>query len=149
MRLLIAAFIALGAAPLAAQSPDLAAAAPIAGTWKYAQVSDGSEATFATPAGAVQLSVRCMRASRQISVSKPSTAAASVVSVWTSSATRSLSAGFNPSTGRLTAQLAAYDSLLDAMVHSRGRIGFTINGQAPLVVPAWPEFARVVEDCRS
>ncbi|HEX8511491.1 MAG TPA: hypothetical protein VF688_00130 [Allosphingosinicella sp.] len=44
--------------------------------------------------------------------------------------------------------LAAADPLLDEMAFSRGR--FTVDGAGvePLVLPAWPEPARVVEDCR-
>jgi hypothetical protein len=41
----------------------------------------------------------------------------------------------------------ARDSLLDAMAFSRGR--FVLQaGTADLVLPAWPEVARVIEDCR-
>jgi len=52
-------------------------------------------------------------------------------------------------TGRITAELEMMDGLLDAMAFSRGRIGMTISGQPPLVVPSWEEVARVVEDCRT
>jgi len=45
--------------------------------------------------------------------------------------------------------LPAYDGLLDAMSFSRGRIAVTVSGTPMLVVPAWPEVARVVEDCRA
>lgn len=42
---------------------------------------------------------------------------------------------------------AARDPLLDAMAFSRGR--FVLQaGTAELVLPAWPEVARVIEDCR-
>jgi hypothetical protein len=49
---------------------------------------------------------------------------------------------------RVTAELPAYDALLDAIAFSRGRISVTMPGGVPLVVPAWPEAARTVEDCR-
>jgi hypothetical protein len=44
--------------------------------------------------------------------------------------------------------LAAADPLLDEMAFSRGM--FTVDGPggAMLVLPAWPEPARVIEDCR-
>ncbi len=48
----------------------------------------------------------------------------------------------------VSAALGAYDTLLDAMASSRGRIGFATSGVAALVVPPWPEIARVIEDCR-
>jgi hypothetical protein len=44
--------------------------------------------------------------------------------------------------------LAAADPILDEMAFSRGRFTVEGPGGAPLVLPAWPEPARVVEDCR-
>jgi hypothetical protein len=44
--------------------------------------------------------------------------------------------------------LPAGDPLLDAMAFSRGRIAIEVSGMAPLYLPAWPELARVIEDCR-
>lgn len=46
-------------------------------------------------------------------------------------------------------QLPAADPLLDQMAFSRGRFLVTAEGGLSLVVPAWPELARVVEDCRA
>ena len=154
MRVTIAAALALTAASsLSAQTtqstPDLATAKPIDGNWTYAPTKDGSEATFANPGGFPQLWVRCVRATRKVSVAKPATAAAPFMSVWTSSQSRSVPASFNPATGRLSIELDASDSLLDALSNSRGRIGFTVSPQPPLVLPAWPEPARVIEDCRA
>ena len=151
MRFAIAAAFALVAASsLAAQTatPDLAAATPIDGNWTYAATNDGSEATFANAAGFPQLVVHCTRATRRVSIAKPASAAAAVINVWTSSQTRSVPASFNPATGKLTIEFDANDALLDALSNSRGRLGFTVSPQAPLVVPAWAEVARVVEDCR-
>jgi hypothetical protein len=56
---------------------------------------------------------------------------------------------FTPANGRLTIDLGNYDPLLDAIVSSRGRVGFTVGTQPSLVVPPWAELARVVEDCRA
>jgi hypothetical protein len=55
----------------------------------------------------------------------------------------------NPTTGLLTAELAAFDNLFDALAFSRGRFSVTAAGGAPLVLPAWPEPARAIEDCRN
>jgi hypothetical protein len=44
--------------------------------------------------------------------------------------------------------LSAADPLLDEMAFSRGRFTVDAPGAAMLVLPAWPEPARVVEDCR-
>jgi hypothetical protein len=153
MRFAFAAALALlTGSSLAAQTnqgtPDLATATPIAGTWTYAATSDGSEATFSNSSNFPQLWVHCTRATRRVSISKLATAAAPQVGVWTSALTRTVAASFNAATGRLTIDFDANDPLLDGLSNSRGRIGFTVRTEPPLVVPAWAEPARVVEDCR-
>jgi hypothetical protein len=148
MRLPFAAAVALAAAS-SLHAQDLSTATPIAGNWAYAATADGSEAAFANATGSPQLWVHCTRATRRVSIAKPATRAAPLLNVWTSSLTRSAPASFNPATGRLTIDLAAADPLLDAIVSSRGRIGLTVAGQPSLVVPAWAEAARVIEDCRA
>ena len=46
------------------------------------------------------------------------------------------------------ATLPASDALLDEMAFSRGRFAVEMPGAPRLILPAWPELARVVEDCR-
>ena len=46
------------------------------------------------------------------------------------------------------ASLAPSDSLFDQMAFSRGRFLVQPDGGPALILPAWPEIARVVEDCR-
>jgi hypothetical protein len=148
--MLIAALAQAASASLPAQTiPDLSAATPIAGDWTYNATADGSEARFIDTTSNPQLIVHCTRATRHVTISKPATAAAPVVNVWTSSQTRSVPAGFNPATARLSLDFQPYDALLDAISTSRGRIGFSVGTQPALVVPPWPEIARVVEDCRA
>jgi hypothetical protein len=151
MRLAIAAASALLVPSLlAAQTvADLSYATPIAGDWTYAAAADGSEAVFADASGRPQLWVHCTHATRRVTISKPASAAAPFVSVWTSSLTRGVAASFNPTTARLIIDLGAYDPLLDAIANSRGRIGFSAGAQPALVVPSWAEAARVIEDCRA
>jgi hypothetical protein len=147
MRLSIAAALALTlASSLPAQ--DLATAVPLPGNWSYAQSADGGEATFSDANSNPQLWLHCTRASRQVTVARPATGAAPFITVWTSTKSQDLPSSFNPATNRLSANLWAFDPLLDAMAFSRGRIGFTIGAQTPLVVPPWEEVARVIEDCR-
>ena len=153
MRLSIAAALALTAASsLPAQTAsaiaDLSTATPVGGNWSWAQTADGSEATFTDAYSRAQLTVHCARATRRVLIAKAASAAAPFLSVWTSSQTRNLPASFNPATGKLSAELAAFDSLLDAIASSRGRIGVSVSGSAALVVPPWAEIARAVEDCR-
>jgi len=148
MKLRIAAALALFAASSAA-AQDLSTATPIAGNWTYGAAADGSEAMFANAGGTPQLWVHCTRTTRRVTISRSATAAAPFLNVWTSSLARTVASSFNPATGRLTIDLSNYDPLLDAIVSSRGRIGFAVGTQPPLVVPPWAEPARVIEDCRA
>jgi len=142
-----APFALLGAPSATAQ--DLSVATPVAGSWTYAATADGSEASFAGASGSPQLWLHCTRATRRVTILKAASAAAPSLTVWASSQTRSIASSFNPATGRLTIDLANYDPLLDAIAHSRGRVGFTVGTQPSLVVPPWAEVSRVIEDCRA
>jgi len=139
------------AVPAAAQqaSVNLAVATPLAGSWSYARATDGSEAVFRDSAGRPQLMLRCTRSLRRVSLSKPAAAAAPALNVWTSSTTRNVAAGFDPAVARLTVVLASNDPLLDGIAFSRGRFAVSVVGLPALVVPAWAEPVRVVEDCRA
>jgi hypothetical protein len=158
MRFPIAAALALAAASLApepavsqaapAAIADMSTATPLPGTWSWSQTAGGSEVTFADASARPQLTVRCTRLSRFVTISRPASVAAPSLSIWTSTQTRSLPARFDPATARLSADLAAFDPLLDAIAFSRGRFAIGIAGQPPLVVPAWADVARLVEDCR-
>jgi hypothetical protein len=138
-------------APAAAATPtvDFATATPVPGNWIWTQVTGGSEATFMNASAMPQLTIHCTVASHRVTISRPATGPAPLLSVWTSSATRNLPSSYPPATGRLTADINAYDPFLDAMVFSRGRFAIGAPGQATLVLPAWAEAARVVEDCRA
>jgi hypothetical protein len=156
MRFAIIAALALAVptslrAQTAAPAPavDLSYATPLPGSWGYAAISGGSEATFRDSAGRAQLTIRCTRSARHVSIAKPASAAAPSLHVWTSSATRNLPASFDPATGQISAVLAAFDPLLDAMTFSRGRFAVSVAGAAALVVPPWGEVSRVIEDCRT
>jgi hypothetical protein len=159
MRFSLAAAVALAAAAsLQAQTatqtaappatPDFTYAIPIAGSWAFAPAPDGSGATFLNGAAMPQLTVRCARATRRVSIARPGSVAVPFLYVWTSTMTRGVPASFDPATARITIQIPAYDPLLDALAFSRGRIAIYAANQPALVAPAWPELARVVEDCR-
>jgi hypothetical protein len=154
MRIAIAAAFALIAAsslhaqPATPAAPDLSNAIPIAGRWTYAPAPGGGEARFVNATGLAQLTLHCTRATRRVRISKPATGAAPFLLVWTSSQQRNVPASFDPQTNLITIDLPAFDALLDAMMFSRGRLGVAVSGSPALVVPPWPEIARVVEDCR-
>jgi hypothetical protein len=153
MRLFIAAAFALAAAqtPRTDGTPvesNLEYATPIAGSWVYAATAGGSEATFENSSGRPQLTIRCTRSMRQVAILKNAPAASPSIWVWTSSQVKTLPAAYDSSSARVTAELGAYDPLLDAIASSRGRIGFSTSGLAALVVPPWADIARMIEDCR-
>jgi len=150
MRRWIAAALALAAASsLDAQTiGDMSTATPIAGSWTRMAIAGGSEATFTDAANRPQLTLRCTRLSRLVTIVRPASAAAASLNVWTSTMTRALPARFDSATMRLSADLTAFDPLLDAMAFSRGRFAVGVAGQPPLVVPPWADVARIVEDCR-
>lgn len=106
------------------------------GEWRYREAEGGPEAVYATAGGGFLL--RCERGRRQVSLARLDVAAGPLA-VRTSTIARTLEAG---------SPLAATDALLDAMVFSRGRFTVSTPGAAMLVIPAWPEPARVLEECR-
>jgi hypothetical protein len=149
MHFAIAAALALTAAQAGTPvQSNLEYVAPIAGSWTYEPASGGSEVTFANASGVPQLTIRCTRATRRISILKASSLASPALWVWTSSQSKSLPATFDAATARVSTELGAYDSFLDAIASSRGRVGFSTSGLAVLVVPPWADVARVIEDCR-
>jgi hypothetical protein len=155
LRKIVAALTALAPATvIAAQTVGTAPAvdfntARVAlGTWAYQAVPGGSMARFVDTSGTARLVLQCTRATRRVTISLTSAAPAPSLSLWTSIASRNLPARFEPNAMRVTAELPAFDALLDAIAFSRGRIAVTMPGGVPLVVPAWPEAARTIEDCR-
>ena len=152
VRMFAAALIAL--VPVAAASAqtatgvDFSTAQIAAGVWGYQSTPGGSMARFVDTTGTARLVLQCTKATRRVSVSLTSTAPAASLSLWTSNASRNVPARFEANAMRVTAELPAYDALLDAIAFSRGRFAVTMPGGVPLVAPAWPEAARTVEDCR-
>jgi len=110
-----------------------------AGDWTYRQ---GGSAAFG-PAGSPTLVIACTGS--RIRLERPG-ASGGVLTVRTSSEARNLPASVQG--GALVAELAASDSLLDAIAFSRGRFSVEAPGTSRLVIPAWPAAARVVEECR-
>jgi hypothetical protein len=119
--------------------------APLAsGDWSYSGEGASSSASYGET-GRPLFVLRC-EAGRQLSLARPGIAGATNIVIRTTSAARSLAAG--PRQGGLTALLPATDAFLDEIAFSRGRFTVEAAGAPMLVLPTWPEFARVVEDCR-
>jgi hypothetical protein len=135
---IIAALVVVAAPAAAQQSPlsfEAGKALPLAsGQWDYFATAGGSIATYGN-----HIQLRCDRATRTVTISRPNGATAALT-IATDTSTRTL-----PPSGRLLAT----DPLLDAIAYSRGR--FIVSGGTGLAeaVPSWPEAARSIEDCRN
>ncbi len=119
------------------------------GNWVYRAEGQGSVALFGPATGEAAFAVRCDRSSRQIILSRHGSTSGNMMTIRTSYTARnfplSVQAGPPP---QATTPLFANDRFLDGMAFSRGRFTVEVPGTPMLVIPAWPEPARVVEDCR-
>jgi hypothetical protein len=116
------------------------------GNWYYQADGSGSRASYGA-SGAASFVVRCDRAGRRIALSRPGAAAGAALTIRTTSSARNIALAAEG--GAATASLLATDRFLDEIAFSRGRFTVEAPGVPMLVVPAWPELARVVEDCRA
>ena len=130
------------ASPLAAQDAppafDAARTASLSpGQWTYAATPGGSEARFGSA-----FSIRCDRIARLVTLWRigPLVAGpASAITITTDLDVRALAPG---------GVVANSDPVLDAIAFSRGRF-IVDGGGVRLVLPAAPEPARSIEDCRN
>lgn len=116
------------------------------GSWVYS--GDGgstSSATFGSP-GNPAFRIYCETPTRSVFLQRFGVAASRTMAVRTSFGARSLA--IEPGAQFSTATLTARDPFLDNLIFSRGRISVEVAGLPMLVIPAWAEPARVVEDCR-
>jgi hypothetical protein len=120
------------------------------GGWVYSSQGGTSQAMFGPANGEASFIVRCDRARRQVSMWREGTATGNVMTVRTSFGARNfpISVQAEP-LAYAYANLPASDRFLDTIAFSRGRFTVEVPGQPMLVIPAWPEPARVVEDCRA
>jgi hypothetical protein len=118
------------------------------GNWSYARDTGGSEARYGPAGGLPLATLRCDLPNRRLFLSRAG-GVATPMTVRTTSLARQVPTG---ATGGepayVAAVLPASDPLLDAMAFSRGRFALEQAGQPPLVLPAWAEVGRVIEDCR-
>ncbi len=120
------------------------------GDWSYSPVAGGTAARFAAAGSIPLFAVRCEMSTRTISLARSAASGAvpATMTITTSAGNRTLAA--TPVTGQaIAASLPARDPFLDKMAFSRGRFVIAVAGTTRLVIPSWPEFARVIEDCRS
>lgn len=111
------------------------------GGWSYAPGAGATRATFGGAGDTPLFTLRCERAARRITLARAG--AVATLAVTTTSGARAfvLAAG-------ATASLPGGDPFLDAMAFSRGRLLVRGDALPALVLPAFAEIGRVVEDCR-
>lgn len=120
-----------------------------AGGWTYRDEGQVSFAMFGPANGEPGFIVRCDRSARQIRLSRKGSAAGGAMTVRTSYSARSFSLPVQAQAlPYVSVTLPASDRFLDQIAFSRGRFTVEVPGLPMLVIPAWAEPARVVEDCR-
>lgn len=117
-----------------------------AGGWQYSAGGQTSQAAFGAFGGQAAFLVRCDRVRRQVSLGREGATAPGTMTVRNSFTARNLPTSVQA--GYAWAPLSANDRLLDGLAFSRGRFAIEMPGTAMLVIPTWPEPARVIEDCR-
>jgi len=120
-----------------------AALAP--GDWIYSASGGVPEARFAAPGG-TSFALRC-DSGGQIRIVRPGTSGGAI-DIVTGFGERVLPAGGG--TQGTEAALPSADSLFDQIAFSRGRFLVRVAGSgADLILPSWPEPARLIEECRT
>lgn len=126
--------------------PSLPAPPPVAdwtlapltpGTWTYAASNGGGVARYAATSGTDIAALACDRGSRTLRWRVAGPEGQPLV-LRTTFGARSVAPG----------GVAAGDRLWDELAFSRGRFRIDPPSGTPVILPAWPELARVIEDCR-
>lgn len=120
------------------------------GGWVYRADGNGSAALFGVVNSEAQFSVRCDRSRRQVVLAREGVSNGRTMTIRTTFSARNFAAtAQREPLPYLTASVAASDPILDGIAFSRGRFTVEAPGLPMLIIPAWPEPARVVEDCRA
>lgn len=132
-------------APSLAPSSMVTKVAP--GVWRYQQDPRGSIALYGVVGSDAIFTLRCDLARGRVFASVPGTVDTGLT-LHASTSVKSFAAVLaGGSSGYLAVEFDVADPFLDALAFSRGRIGVD-HGSVRIALPAWPEFTRVIEDCR-
>ena len=120
------------------------------GNWRYRAEAAGTVALFGASATDVRLTLRCDRASRRISLARAGAGIGQGAMIVRTSygATSWPVTPSSAASPQVVAFRAASDTVLDQVAYSRGKFAVEVAGSEPLIVPAWAEVSRVIEDCR-
>jgi hypothetical protein len=108
------------------------------GSWAYSRDAAGTAATFTETGGVADFILHCDLAPHTVTLIRPGATGAVTL-------TTSYSAMTWPAS---PVRLNAADPFLDKIAFTRGRFTVESPGTTKLVLPAWAEPARVIEDCR-
>jgi hypothetical protein len=121
------------------------------GRWLWRGGGEGSLSQYGMPGVEALFALRCDAARGIVIFSRAGSlgGAAANMTVTTSFGVFALPAhDGGGAAAAIIGELPARDPRLDQLAFSRGRFLVDVPGQPRLVVPSWPEAARVIEDCR-
>ncbi len=138
--------------PQAARAADWLDRPITRGNWELGRDTLGSFAAFAKPGANADFTIRCIRATKSIRLARAGLVPENGSGVMTLRAADA-SKAYTVTNDRLVppyafVEIPASDPQLDAIAFSRGRFLVSMDGTNDLVIPDWPEIARVIEDCR-
>ena len=123
------------------------------GNWTYRSVASGSVAGFVDPAGSRLVTMACAAGQITVGIERRAgtaplvpTGPLPVALVTTVGSHRFMATAMADSS--LALSLRGRDPTLDDLAFSRGRFAIEASGQPTLILPAWEEVGRVIEDCR-
>ncbi|VWX61177.1 conserved exported hypothetical protein [Sphingorhabdus sp. 109] len=120
------------------------------GDWVYRKDERGSLALFGATDEPATVMIRCDRPRGQIFLSRAGAVGNGAKMVLRASAGLqsypAKSSGGTPPYAAIS--ISPGDIMLDRIAYSRGRFAIETTGLKSIAVPAWPQFSRVVEDCR-
>lgn len=122
------------------------------GNWAYREDERGSIALFGAPNAEATFMIRCDRDRNQLFLSREGTVANSGAQMTLRASSGLQNYPARNSGGPLNYAAIAIpvtDYMMDRIAFSRGRFAVQTTGLVSLAIPIWPEFTRVVEDCRN
>jgi hypothetical protein len=120
------------------------------GTWVYRTDARGSLALFGEAGRDAIFIIRCDRSRRQLIISRTGSVGDGAIMRLRASAGQAsypvANSGGTPAYAAIS--VSPGDIMMDRIAYSRGRFAVETGGLQSLAIPVWPEFSRVVEDCR-
>ncbi len=118
-----------------------------------AREADGTVARFGPTGVEPDFVITCVRPTRMIRFARAGSLPELMTSKMTLASTE-VSRNYDAANGKslpsyIWSETQASDPQLDSLAFSRGRFLVSIAGTVDLVIPSWPEFAYVVESCRT